>query len=177
MPGATILETARLLLREMTEADAEHLLALGRNPNVMRYIPGEPPVTTLDDALTALRERVFPQYARGLGRWACIEKTSGAFIGWCGIKHMADDDEYDIGYRFFEEHWQKGYATESARAVCDFARRRLAGRRVLGKAVRDNVASRHVLEKIGLVYEGEETDEGAPVAVYVLGIADTSSER
>jgi RimJ/RimL family protein N-acetyltransferase len=168
MTRTTILETPRLLLCEMTEADAEHLLALGQNPNVMRYIPGEPPVTTLDDALAVLRERVFPQYAHGIGRWACIEKTSGAFIGWCGVKHMPDDDEYDVGYRFFEEHWAKGYATESARAVCDFARRHLAGKRVVGKAMRDNVGSRRVLEKLGLVYEGEIETEGGPTAVYVL---------
>jgi RimJ/RimL family protein N-acetyltransferase len=168
MNRAAILETSRLLLREMTEADAEHLLALGRNPNVMRYIPGEPPVTSLDDALVVLRERVFPQYAHGIGRWACIEKTSGAFIGWCGVKYIAEDDEYDVGYRFFEEHWGNGYATESASAVCELARRHLVGKRVVGKALRDNAASRRVLEKIGLVYEGEVETEFGPTSVYVL---------
>ncbi len=162
----TIAETARLVLREMTEADAEHLVLLGRNPNVMRFIPGEPPVETHADALAVVRERIFPQYALGLGRWACIEKATGAYLGWCGIKEI--DGEYDIGYRFFEHHWGKGYATEAAIATRDFARAHLRGKRVVGKALVGNAASRRVLEKIGLVYEKEEEREGERAAVYVL---------
>ncbi len=163
-----ILETARLLLRELTEADADQLVLLGRNPNVMRYIPGEPPADTHEQALAVLRERVFPQYALRVGRWACIEKEHGHFLGWCGVKYIAEDGEYDVGYRFFEHHWGKGYATEAATATRDFARERLRGERVVGKAMVDNVASRRVLEKIGLVYEKEEACEGGRMAVYVL---------
>lgn len=163
-----MLETRRLILREMTEADAENLLALNQNPNVTRYIVGEPPLTTCEQALAVLRERVFPQYAHGLGRWACIEKSSGDFIGWCGVKHVPEDGEYDLGYRFLEERWGHGYATEAASAVCDFARRQLQGKRVVGKAMLDNLASRRVLEKVGLIFEGEVEEEGCQLAVYVL---------
>ena len=163
-----ILETPRIVLRQMTNADAAHLFRLHQSPNVMRYIFGEEPLRTLDDALALLAARVFPQYALGVGRWACADKARGDFIGWCGIKHMADDDEYDIGYRFFEEHWGHGYATEAAKACCDFARARLRGKRVVGKAVRENRGSRRVLEKAGLVFEKEVAEEGYPVAVYVL---------
>ena len=164
----TKLETRRLILREMTEDDAGHLLALSANPNVTRYILGEPPLTTRAQALTVLRERVFPQYAGGLGRWACIDKSSGEFLGWCGIKHVPEDGEYDLGYRFLEANWGKGYATEAAAAVCDLARRQLAGERVVGKAMVDNRASRRVLEKLGLAYEGDVVSEGCALAVYVL---------
>jgi ribosomal-protein-alanine N-acetyltransferase len=98
----------------------------------------------------------------------CIEKTGGDFVGWCGVKYIAETDEYDIGYRFFEDHWGKGYATESARAACDFARRRLPGKRVIAKAMRDNLASRRVLEKIGMTFEGMADEDGSEVAVYRL---------
>jgi RimJ/RimL family protein N-acetyltransferase len=165
---SVILETPRLLLREMIEADAPQLFALGQNPNVMRYIPGEPPVTSHEDALGVLRQRVFPQYALGLGRWACVAKGDGAFLGWCGVKYIEEDGEYDLGYRFFEAHWGNGYATEAAHATCGFARERLRGKRVVGKAVHDNRASRRVLEKVGLVYEGESTAAGCLWAVYSL---------
>jgi RimJ/RimL family protein N-acetyltransferase len=166
----TILETPRLVLREMTESDADSLLALGQSPNVMRYILGEPPVTSRDDALAVLRGRVFPQYAWGLGRWACIEKAGGAFIGWCGIKHMPDDGEYDVGYRFLEAWWGKGYATEAARAVCELAREKLRGQRVVGLAMLDNLASRRVLEKSGMVLEREGERDGVAMAVNVLPV-------
>lgn len=161
---AIIFGTERLVLREMTEEDAPQLLALHRNPNVMRFIPGEPPLRTVEDAIALMRDNVFLQYARGVGRWACIEKASGAYVGWSGVKYIAEDDEYDVGYRFHEEYWGKGFATESARGVCDFARARLAGERVVGKAMHGNVASRRVLEKAGMEYE---KDEGA-FRVYVL---------
>jgi ribosomal-protein-alanine N-acetyltransferase len=164
----SMLDTPRLLLREMTEDDAGNLFTLGQNPNVTRYIVGEPPLTTREQALSILRERVFPQYAAGLGRWACIEKRSGEFLGWCGVKHVPEDGEYDLGYRFLEQHWGKGYATEAASAVRDFARRELAGKRVVGKAMLDNAASRRVLEKIAMVFERTIDEEGALVAVYVL---------
>jgi ribosomal-protein-alanine N-acetyltransferase len=164
----TRFETPRLLLREMTEADADHFVALGANPRVLRYIAGEPPVTTREEALTVLRERVFPQYARGLGRLACIEKRGGDFLGWCGLKHRPETDEIDLGYRFLEAHWGRGYATEAAGVVCAFAREHLRGRRIVGTAMLENGASRRVLEKVGLVFEREVVEEGCTVAVYVL---------
>jgi RimJ/RimL family protein N-acetyltransferase len=164
----TMLETTRLILREMTEADAANLFALNQNPNVTRYIVGEPPLISHEQALAILRERVFPQHAAGLGRWACIEKSTGDFIGWCGIKHVPEDGEYDLGYRFLEQYWGHGHATEAASAVCDYARRHLAGKRVVGKAMLDNHASRRVLEKVGMVFEGEAEEEGCLLAVYVL---------
>ena len=170
MAMTTILETKRLVLREMTEADAGGLLALNQNPNVTRYILGESPVTELSQALAILRERVFPQYARGLGRWACIEKSNGDFIGWSGIKHLPETGEYDIGYRLFEHHWGKGYATEAANAVCVFARQRLPFERVIGTAMLDNRGSRRVLEKVGLVFERVVGAPGEQLAIYVLPI-------
>jgi [ribosomal protein S5]-alanine N-acetyltransferase len=163
-----VLETERLILREMTEDDADNLVALARNPNVTRYIPGEPPVNTREEALVVLRERIFPQYRHSVGRWACIVKATGEFIGWCGVKHLPENAEYDIGYRFLEPQWGKGYATEAARATLLFSRQHLAAERVVGRAMPENLASVHVLEKIGLVYEGEVEEEGVPLKIYVM---------
>jgi RimJ/RimL family protein N-acetyltransferase len=88
---------------------------------------------------------------------------------------LSEAGEYDLGYRFFEQYWGQGYATEAAAAVCDFARRRLHGERVVGRAMRDNLASRRVLEKVGLVFEGDVEDGGCQLAVYVL-VACTQSQ-
>jgi RimJ/RimL family protein N-acetyltransferase len=164
-----IAETPRLLLRRMTDADAEGLLALCRNPNVMRFIPGEPPTETLEDALRVLHERVYPQYALGpwLGRWAVELKATGEFLGWCGLKRL-DDGEIDLGYRFFEERWGNGYATEAASATRDIALAHHRGERVVGRAMPENAASRRVLEKLGLALEGEAEEEGILLISYVL---------
>jgi [ribosomal protein S5]-alanine N-acetyltransferase len=163
-----VLETTRLVLREMTEADADSLRELSGNPNVMRHILDEPPLATREEALAVLRTRVFPQYAQRLGRWACVLKATGDFIGWCGVKHVPEDGEYDLGYRFFEHHWGHGYATEAAGAVLAHARERLAGERVVGIAMVDNGASLRVLEKIGMVFEKRIAESGRQLAVYVM---------
>jgi GNAT acetyltransferase-like protein len=99
-----ILPTARLLFREMTEADAEHLVRLGHNPNVTKYL-SDPPPAAVEEALQVLKTVIFPQYANRIGRWAVIRSDTRAFIGWCGLKYHADVNEYDLGYRYFEEHW------------------------------------------------------------------------
>jgi ribosomal-protein-alanine N-acetyltransferase len=164
-----ILETARLRLREMVEADVHDVYLLNSSPNVMRYLGAERPLSSLDEALTLLRERIFPQYQRyGVGRWAVILKDNGLFIGWCGLKYQPAANEYDLGYRFIQNYWGKGYATEAARGVLEYCRQHLIGKRIVGKALLENVGSIRVLEKIGMQFERTEEDSDGRVAVYSL---------
>jgi RimJ/RimL family protein N-acetyltransferase len=161
----SILQTERLLLREMTEADAVYLVRLGQNPNVTRYLPDRPP-PGVEEAVQILRTIVFPQYVRRIGRWAVIRKDIGEFIGWCGLKYYAGVNEYDLGYRYLEEHWGRGYATEAAQAVLQYGVEHLRAARIVGKARVENSASRRVLDKIGLAFEGYAVEECGEVAVY-----------
>jgi RimJ/RimL family protein N-acetyltransferase len=165
-----ILQTGRLLLREMTEADAQHLVRLGQNPNVTKYLP-DPPLAGVEEAVRILETVVFPQYANRIGRWAVILRDTGEFIGWCGLKYYADVNEYDLGYRYFEEHWGRGYATEAAQAVLRYGIERLRGARIVGKAMVGNARSRRVLEKVGLAFESYAVEDCGEVAVYSLTTA------
>jgi RimJ/RimL family protein N-acetyltransferase len=166
-----ILETARLRLREMVEADVHDVYLLNSSPNVMRYLGAERPLSSLDEALMLLRERIFPQYqSYGVGRWAVILKDNGLFIGWCGLKYEPAANEYDLGYRFIQNYWGKGYATEAARGVLEYCRQHLMGKRIVGKALLENVGSIRVLEKIGMQFERTEEDSDGTVAVYSLNI-------
>ncbi len=169
MPRAAtaLLETPRLRLREMTEADADDLWRLNANPNVVRYV-GEPPLADRDAALEVLRTRVFPQYREhGVGRWAVVLRDGGAYLGWCGLKYLAATREYDLGYRFFEEQWGKGYASEAAGAVLAWGRRTLPGARIIGQAYLANHRSIRVLEKLGLKLERHVDDAEGTLAIYV----------
>jgi [ribosomal protein S5]-alanine N-acetyltransferase len=166
-----ILETARLRLREMVEADAHDVYLLNSSPNVMRYLGAERPLSSVDEALALLRERIFPQYRNyGVGRWAVILKDNDLFIGWCGLKYEPAANEYDLGYRFIQNYWGKGYATEAARGVLEYCRQHLTGKRIVGKALIENVASVRVLEKIGVQFERNEEDSDGTVAVYSLNV-------
>jgi RimJ/RimL family protein N-acetyltransferase len=152
----------------MTEDDADDLRRLSLNPNVNRFL-GEQPLADRAAALAILHERIFPQYRdHSVGRWAIVPRGSPALIGWCGLKYLPETDDYDLGYRLLEEEWRKGYATEAARAVLDWARTHLVGKRIIGKALVENVASIHVLQKLGLRFEGERVEEFGPTAVYSI---------
>lgn len=153
-----ILETERLLLREFTLVDAQLLVDLNNNPNVTRYT-GDGAVT-LEEAQKIINDAILPQYPNKLGRWAVHLKSTNEFIGWCGLKFIQELDEIDLGYRFFESHWGKGYATEAAKACFDYGIQTLKLKSIVGRAAVDNHNSIKVLEKVGLTYIGHGIEHG-----------------
>lgn len=164
-----ILTTARLSLRELeeNEADASCLVRLNANPNVTRYL-GEGPVTVAE-ALGIIRERLVKQYrAYGVGRWGVYRREDGEFIGWAGFKWEPEHAHYDLGYRFFEDVWGQGYGLEAASACLAWADRELAGKRIIGRAHPDNLASLRILERIGGRHIGEEIEPDGIVKLLVL---------
>lgn len=147
----TILETPRLFLRELGPDDAEQFYQLNLNPNVIKYT-GNAAFKDVEEALHFLEN--YQDYKQnGYGRWAVIDKSSNDFLGWCGLKYDKDLDETDIGFRFFEQHWNKGYATESAKACLEYGFEKLNLKTIIGRAMEENIASIKVLEKIGLAFE------------------------
>ncbi|MCV9931006.1 GNAT family N-acetyltransferase [Flavobacterium sp. LS1R47] len=160
------IETERLLLRELLSSDDEGMFELDSNPNVHRYV-GKKPVIHIDESRTAIG-LIQKQYATfGTGRWAVVLKETNTFIGWSGIKFISDTinghkDFYEIGYRFIEEHWGKGYATESGKAFIDHAFNEMKVEAIYAYADPENSGSRNILEKLGLKYvnsfmlDGEE---------------------
>lgn len=154
-----LLETDRLILRPLELSDAEGMFLLDSNPNVHLYL-GNRPVKSIEESIDYI-ENVQNQYRKnGIGRFAVILKESDEFIGWCGIKFITEEENnhnnfYEIGYRFREEFWSKGFAYESAKAWCDFAFNELKVDVLYASAHIDNLGSRRVLEKIGLHLKNE----------------------
>jgi [ribosomal protein S5]-alanine N-acetyltransferase len=100
-----ILETERLILREYTEEDAPAFFLLNTDPEVMRYVPDEP-MKSVDQARQILITLPLTDYGdRGFGRWACILKSSGEHIGFCGPKYLPEIGEVDLGFRFTPVNW------------------------------------------------------------------------
>ena len=157
----TTIDTPRLLLRPFTLDDAHDYWPLVRLPDVLRYT-GEDARTTLEEVREVLLTRPLRDYAvHGYGRMACIEKSSGRLVGFCGLKYLDDMQETDIGYRFLLDSWGKGYATESALALMAQGRVQFGVKRIIGLVQPANVASARVLEKLGLVYERSfDPDDG-----------------
>ncbi len=151
------IETERLMLRELRMTDLEGMFALDSDPEVHRYL-GNKPVKTKAESEKIL-ESVLSQYQeRGIGRWAAIEKSSGDFIGWSGIRLNTEYNMngftryYDVGYRLMKRYWGKGYATESGKAAVDYAFNHLNLPVLYGTTEMGNEASHRALLKIGLTY-------------------------
>ncbi|MEZ5057710.1 MAG: GNAT family N-acetyltransferase [Saprospiraceae bacterium] len=160
------LETPRLYLRELVESDAEDMFEMDGDPEVHRYL-GNNPQTQLEQALETIRY-VQDQYERnGIGRWAVIEKSSGNFLGWSGLKYV-DDMEingmknfYDLGYRYKKNYWGKGFGFEAAEACKEYAFRQMGILNLHGFADLGNIGSRRILQKVGLEEKGEFEFEGS----------------
>lgn len=161
-----ILETPRLTLREVDESDAEGFFEMDSDPEVVRYV-GTAPVQDRTQCLGIIQSIQNQYIDYGIGRWAVVLKSTGEFIGWCGLKRMAGftvnnrTDFVDIGYRFSRRHWGKGYATESAQATLNYGFSVLAYDEICAFADVDNEASIQVLTKIGLTRGNEFVWEGS----------------
>ena len=148
------LHTARLRLRPFSEADADALFALHSNAHVLRYWDS-PPWTDRGRAgrfLTTCRQIE----EEGSGARLAMDRVSDrAFVGWCGLTRWNPDyRSASMGYCLAAAAWGHGYATEAARAVLQWAYETLDLNRVQAETDTRNVASAHVLEKLGFVREG-----------------------
>lgn len=150
------IETERLILRELRPSDAQVFFEMDSNPDVHRYL-GNNPINSIEQAHNAIAN-IRQQYIDyGIGRWATIEKSSGNFIGWSGLKFITDAENnqsnfYDVGYRLHPSYWGRGYATETAKASLDFGFKTLQVKEIIGTCHEENKASRRILEKCGLKF-------------------------
>ncbi|GGQ30593.1 GNAT family N-acetyltransferase [Streptosporangium pseudovulgare] len=148
----TCVETERLILRRITEDDADNLVELDSDPEVMRYLSGGEP-TSREKIVNEVLPRIL-SYAGDQGFFAAIEKPTEEFLGWFHLraKHGEPEDEPELGYRLRKIAWGKGYATEGSVALIRKAFSELGARRVHAEALAANIASRRVMEKAGLQY-------------------------
>ena len=115
--------------------------------------------------------RWLPFYSEGPrdGYWAAHLRSEGEpFIGWFHFRpNRSDADESEIGYRLHREFWGQGFATEIGRALVQRGIQDFGVTRIVGHALTENLASRRVLEKIGLSFEKNYTyDERLPAVKY-----------
>jgi RimJ/RimL family protein N-acetyltransferase len=120
-----VLETERLILRQLTIDDAEFICEQVNDPSWLRYI-GDKGVRHLDDARQYILNGPVESYERnGFGLYLVGLKASGTPMGMCGLVKRATLPEPDIGFAFRPDYWSKGYAFESAAAVMSYAKEKL----------------------------------------------------
>lgn len=164
-----ILETQRLLLRRLEPGDLDALYALYRDPVIRRYYPEG--TLTLEETKEELEWFLNGHPAHPeLGLWATIYKETGQFIGRCGLLPWTIDGRYEVevAYMIAKEYWGQGLGTEAAQAILDYGFEQLSLSRLICLIDRENLASIHVAENMGMTFEREGEDEKGPFLLYSI---------
>ncbi|MCV6602222.1 MAG: GNAT family N-acetyltransferase [Cohaesibacter sp.] len=145
-------ETERLILQPRTLDDLEDYVAMDLDPQVVKYIR---PTEDEETHRAFLKERFAVTYEAGLGFWSVFLKNDkghkGSFLGWVFLVPLArQGPEIEIGYRFVQKAWGKGFASEAARSIRDHAFTQLNLEQIVAVTHPDNKGSQNVLKKLGL---------------------------
>ena len=148
------LETDRLILRRLQLNDAEDMHEYAHRADVTRHLTWDP-----HPNIAYTREYlayVSAHYAAGdFHDWAVIDRESDRMIGTCGFTRFHyESDCAEIGYVIHPAYWGRGIATEAVGAVIRFGFQRLELNRIEAKFMEENMASRRVMEKNGMIFEG-----------------------
>jgi ribosomal-protein-alanine N-acetyltransferase len=157
-------ETNRIFHRKITLEDAPAMFELDADPEVHTYL-GKSPIQTIAQAIAQI-QFIRQQYIDyGIGRWAIVDKRTGGFVGWGGLKFRTDEvngciNFYEVGYRLLKRFWGQGFATESTKATLKYAAEEMKLNTVYAMANVENKASKHALLKSGFTITNQLIHEG-----------------
>jgi RimJ/RimL family protein N-acetyltransferase len=169
------LRTPRIVLRAWRDEDFAPFAAMNADPRVMEHFPG---VLTREQS-DALATRIRTSLAgKGFGLWAVDVPGTTDFAGFIGLSVPSLNVPFtpcvEIAWRIAYEHWDKGIATEGARAALDAAFGELALSEVVSFTVPGNTRSRRVMERLGMRHDPRDDfdhpafEEGDPLRRHVL---------
>lgn len=148
----TELRTARLRLRQWSDADKPAFAAMNAAPDVMEHFPSTLTRAESDDFVDRMRAHLD---ANGWGLWAVEVLDSGEFIGFVGLWPIGfdpfrDREQREIGWRLKRSAWGHGYASEAATEALRFAFEDLDWVEVVSFTAVTNVRSQAVMQRIGM---------------------------
>ena len=163
MPGDPWLTTSRLDLRRPTPEDLDRLFKIHSNPETYRHLPRHA-MTHVDQAAERLAEWIDHWEAHGFGYAAVDTQPDTTTIGYAGLHHhsLADRPVLNLYYRFDPASWGRGYATEAATRLVEWAARTHPGTPVVARVATTNEASIALAVRLGLTRQ-DITDPTDPV--------------
>jgi ribosomal-protein-alanine N-acetyltransferase len=148
------LETDRLILRAMRVSDAADMYAYACRPSVTEYLTWDPHQSV--DVTREYLVYVGQRYLTGdFYDWSIICKEDGRMIGTCGFTSFnCPADSGEIGYVLSPAYQGRGLATEAVRRVLHFGFEELSLHRIEAHFIQGNEASRRLMERVGMTFEG-----------------------
>jgi len=158
-----ILQTERLRLRQMTDADTDDVFAIFGDAETCKYLIDQAcqPYGTAAEAKATVIDWSTRRFADKKGlRWALTLKGEDRLIGTAGFNTWHQGDRRgEIGYDLLRSQWGKGLMTEAVGALLRFGFQRMALYRVEADVTEGNTGSVRVLEKCGFTHEGTWRDK------------------
>ncbi|HEX2548885.1 MAG TPA: GNAT family N-acetyltransferase [Gammaproteobacteria bacterium] len=149
-----ILETKRLILKHPTASHFNELFQLRTDHQVMEYIGA---IQTEEQVKEFIENAKSYSYKYHLGFYSVFEKETGQFVGQAGLFHLGfniHQSDIELAYRLHTKYWNKGYATELAKALIHYGFQQLLLPKIIAILRPENERSRNVMEKAGMSYFG-----------------------
>ncbi len=149
-----MIQTDRLVLRPVVDADRDAIAALNAHPKVGEWLGGVRDRAASDAFVDRVQAH---DAAHGHGFWVVERKADGRVIGMTGVwwvpPEMAMPDTAEIGWRFHPDAWGRGYATEAAKAALAYGFDVLNLSEIVAFTARTNLASQAVMRRIGMRHD------------------------
>ena len=145
------VETQRLILRSLGDADIDPLHHVFCGEGVLRYFPRSDPPSR-EQVKKMIAGQIEHWEKHGYGWWAVDCRARNRLIGWCGLQYLPGTDEIEVAYLLAQPFWGQGLATEAARAALRFGFEDLGLDRIVAIVHPENAASRRVAAKLGMSF-------------------------
>jgi RimJ/RimL family protein N-acetyltransferase len=172
------IETERLWLRPYKIDDLYDLAVILSNPEVMKYSPrGVLPKDKAKEVTQEILEFFITHWQKhGFGVWAVTSKATRKLLGHCGLNLLPNSPEVEVLYRLDKACWGQGIATEAAKASLRYGFEEVELNQIVAITTPEHIASRRVMEKIGLKYEKDARFYNLDVVYYALARKEWQSD-
>jgi RimJ/RimL family protein N-acetyltransferase len=166
-----MIETERLYFRKFELDDLPQLIEQRCDPDMYRYLGG---TKMQNPEALAKRIRFYIECCDkyGFGMCPMFWKETGDMIGAAGLQPLEVTGEIEVGYSVIKPFWGRGIGTEAAKGWMEFGFNNFGLDRIVAVAVEENIASRRIMEKLGMHYEKTESHYGEDCAFYSASKAD-----
>jgi ribosomal-protein-alanine N-acetyltransferase len=160
------LTTPRLFLRPWQAADAQGLYNILQQEGILDYFPNRTP-PSLERVERYIAHHLSHWQEYGYGHWALAARPELQVIGWSGLELLPETGETEVAYLLSKHFWGRGLGTEAAQAALSYGLETVALSCIIGLVHPDNIASRRVLQKIGLSFSNQANYFGMSLQRYV----------
>lgn len=162
-----MIETKRLILREYTLEDIDHLYEIISDKETMKFFDCP---YTYEQTKRWIEWSISHYCEHGFGFYAVILKETGEFIGNCGLTFQHIDNEYlpEIGYHIHKNYWKQGYGSEAAIGVKEWAFKNTKYNELYSYMSQDNIASVKVALNNGMKHVKDYIEEDKIYSVYKI---------